>query len=471
MCNTVFKYISFGAAALLVVVLVVSTIAGAVYGTAVAHDTIYSSPFFVALWGVLFLFSVIYIFSTPVRRVSAVLFLHLSLAVVLVGAFVTYMTAERGTLTLCEGTVPSSMFVKSDGSLVKFPFKVTLQACEVEYYEDGVSPRDYIATIAVQSSAGNGEEASLSMNKVYGRDGFRFCISNVDNGAVTLLVSHDPWGRAITYSGYLLTVLGFLFVLVARNTQKAALTKLLYATGYPRVGISSHRLSKAIFISLFLFVVITYFGIRRWADTGVFPVSTGAEVLMFIAWCAFLSVVFLRKDRRLALGVFCYALMCGAVSVSSGVASSGWVQPVLRTPLLPLHVITIVSSYLLIGLLAVNALVSLIVYWLKGNRERLENAALSGRAMLYFATLLLVAGIFMGAAWADIAWGRYWGWDPKEVWALITLFVCSFGFHTRSLPFMARSVVFHCFCLVAFLVMLFTFFGVNYLLGGLHSYA
>ncbi|MBQ8269596.1 MAG: cytochrome c biogenesis protein CcsA [Bacteroidaceae bacterium] len=469
--NRVLKYLSFGTVALLVLVLVVSTVIVAVNGSVVAQENIYSSPFFVALWCAVFLFSLLYIFSTPVKRVAATLFLHLALAVVLVGAFVTYMTAERGSLALCEGAAPASMFMKSDGSLAKFPFRITLQGSRVELGDDGVSPLDYVAELSVQSAAGESEAAVLSMNKVYDREGYHFCLSQVVDGSVTLLVSYDPWGTAITYTGYLLTVLGFLFVLVARNTQKAALTKLLYATGYPRVGISSHRLSKLIFISLFLFVVITYFGIRRWADTGVFPVSTGAEVLMFIAWCAFLSVVFLRKNRSLAMGVFCYAVMCAAVSRSSGVASSGWVLPVLRTPLLPLHVVTIVTSYLFIGLLTVNALVSLIVYWLKGNRERLENTALSGRVMLYYAVWLLVAGIFLGAAWADIAWGRYWGWDPKEVWALITLLVCSFGFHTRSLPFMARPLVFHCFCLVAFLVMLFTFFGVNYLLGGLHSYA
>lgn len=469
--NRVLKYLSFGTVALLVLVLVVSTVIVAVNGSVVAQENIYSSPFFVALWCAVFLFSLLYIFSTPVKRVAATLFLHLALAVVLVGAFVTYMTAEWGSLALCEGAVPASMFMKSDGSLAKFPFRITLQGSRVELGDDGVSPLDYVAELSVQSAAGESEAAVLSMNKVYDREGYHFCLSQVVDGSVTLLVSYDPWGSAITYTGYLLTVLGFLFVLVARNTQKAALTKLLYATGYPRVGISSHRLSKLIFISLFLFVVITYFGIRRWADTGVLPVSTGAEVLMFIAWCAFLSVVFLRKNRSLAMGVFCYAVMCAAVSRSSGVASSGWVLPVLRTPLLPLHVVTIVTSYLFIGLLTVNALVSLIVYWLKGDRERLENTALSGRVMLYYAVWLLVAGIFLGAAWADIAWGRYWGWDPKEVWALITLLVCSFGFHTRSLPFMARPLVFHCFCLVAFLMMLFTFFGVNYLLGGLHSYA
>ena len=203
----------------------------------------------------------------------------------------------------------------------------------------------------------------------------------------------------------------------------------------------------------------------------MFPVSNGAEVMMFIAWCAFFAVLFFRKNYRLAFGALALAVICAAVSLSSGVVAAGPVQPVLRTPLLPLHVITIILSYVFIGLLAVNALVSLVVYWFNGNYTRLENTAISGRVMLYYATWLLVAGIFLGAAWANIAWGRYWGWDPKEVWALITLLVCSVGFHTRSLPFMARPLVFHIFCLVAFLAMLFTFFGVNYLLGGLHSYA
>ena len=94
-----------------------------------------------------------------------------------------------------------------------------------------------------------------------------------------------------------------------------------------------------------------------------------------------------------------------------------------------------------------------------------------GRLLLYPATMLLAGGIFIGAVWANLSWGRYWGWDPKEVWALITLLVCSVGFHPHSLRFIARPVAFHIFCIVAFAAVLFTFFGVNYLLGGLHSYA
>ena len=104
------------------------------------------------------------------------------------------------------------------------------------------------------------------------------------------------------------------------------------------------------------------------------------------------------------------------------------------------------------------------------DEKRRTQQTLLGRLLLYPATMLLACGIFIGAVWANLSWGRYWGWDPKEVWALVTLLVCSVAFHTRSLRFMAKPVAFHIFCIVAFVAVLFTFFGVNYLLGGLHSY-
>ena len=91
--------------------------------------------------------------------------------------------------------------------------------------------------------------------------------------------------------------------------------------------------------------------------------------------------------------------------------------------------------------------------------------------ILYFAVFLLAAGIFTGAVWANMSWGRYWGWDPKETWALITLLVYSFGLHQNSLKTMRRPIAFHVFTLLAFACVLMTYFGVNYLLGGLHSYA
>lgn len=93
------------------------------------------------------------------------------------------------------------------------------------------------------------------------------------------------------------------------------------------------------------------------------------------------------------------------------------------------------------------------------------------RLMLYPAVFCLAAGIFVGAIWANVSWGRYWGWDPKEVWALVTLLVYALPLHAGSLPWFRRPLFFHWFCIAAFLSVLVTYFGVNFLLGGMHSYA
>lgn len=91
--------------------------------------------------------------------------------------------------------------------------------------------------------------------------------------------------------------------------------------------------------------------------------------------------------------------------------------------------------------------------------------------ILYPAIFLLAIGIFIGAVWANVSWGRYWGWDPKEVWALITMLVYALALHPRSLPWFHRTMFFHVFCITAFITVLITYFGVNFLLGGMHSYA
>ena len=138
----------------------------------------------------------------------------------------------------------------------------------------------------------------------------------------------------------------------------------------------------------------------------------------------------------------------------------------VMAPLLSIHVTVIIIAYALLCCTAINAIIALCTK----NSEKRTMQALLGRALLYPATMFLAGGIFIGAVWANISWGRYWGWDPKEVWALITLLLCSIAFHTRSLRFISKPVVFHIFCIVAFATVLFTYFGVNYLLGGLHSY-
>ena len=91
--------------------------------------------------------------------------------------------------------------------------------------------------------------------------------------------------------------------------------------------------------------------------------------------------------------------------------------------------------------------------------------------MLYPATFLLAIGIFIGAIWANVSWGSYWSWDPKEVWALITMIVYGIAFHDTSIKLLRSDRIFNIYIALAFLTVLMTYFGVNYLLGGMHSYA
>lgn len=98
-------------------------------------------------------------------------------------------------------------------------------------------------------------------------------------------------------------------------------------------------------------------------------------------------------------------------------------------------------------------------------------ASLAGANLLYPAVFLLVAGTFLGAVWANISWGNYWGWDPKETWALVTFLVYSFALHGSILKPFRNPCFFHGFCIVAFLCVLVTYFGVNLFLGGMHAYS
>ena len=138
--------------------------------------------------------------------------------------------------------------------------------------------------------------------------------------------------------------------------------------------------------------------------------------------------------------------------------------PILRTPLLAVHVSVILLAYLLFLIISVLSIIGL------SSKKRSHSLYCRSNQLLYPALFLLAAGIFIGAVWANISWGRYWGWDAKETWALITLIVYAFPMHKKSFPQLAVPQVFHRYCLIAFLAVLMTFLGVSFLLGGIHSY-
>jgi ABC-type transport system involved in cytochrome c biogenesis permease subunit len=141
--------------------------------------------------------------------------------------------------------------------------------------------------------------------------------------------------------------------------------------------------------------------------------------------------------------------------------------PVLRSPFFSIHISTIVTAYaLLLGILVVG-IIALIKPKDKARMERLKELS---TAMLYPAVALLAIGIFIGAVWANVSWGNYWSWDPKEVWALITLLIYAAPLHGKLWKSFQKPLLFHIYGILAFLSVLITYFGVNMLLGGVHAY-
>lgn len=146
-------------------------------------------------------------------------------------------------------------------------------------------------------------------------------------------------------------------------------------------------------------------------------------------------------------------------------------MPVLRSPLFSLHISTIVTAYaLLLGIMVIG-IISVIKRLVKPTDltvlERLKDISMS---MLYPAVALLAAGIFIGAVWANISWGIYWSWDPKEVWALITLLIYTMPLFDNVLPSFRKPMFFHIYGILAFFSVVITYFGVNLILGGIHAY-
>ena len=141
--------------------------------------------------------------------------------------------------------------------------------------------------------------------------------------------------------------------------------------------------------------------------------------------------------------------------------------PVLRSPYFSIHIATIVTAYaLLLGIMVVG-----IIAILKPKKpDRLERLKSLSTAMLYPAVALLAMGIFIGAVWANVSWGNYWSWDPKEVWALITLLIYAAPLHGKLWKTFDKPLFLHIYSILAFLSVVITYFGVNLLLGGVHAY-
>lgn len=243
------------------------------------------------------------------------------------------------------------------------------------------------------------------------------------------------------------------------------------------------NLKTAIDVSRILIIagfILHFLGLAaRWYISGHAPWSNGYESLIYIAFATILAGILFSKKTGIALSAT--ALLAWIIL---HVAHLSWMDPeitnlvpVLKSYWLVIHVAIITASYGFLALGALLAFLNLIIMFAQSakNYERLGITIneLSDviEMTLIVGLYLLTIGTFLGGVWANESWGRYWGWDPKETWALVTVLVYAFVAHIRMIPGLKGTYLFNLLALISFGCVIMTYFGVNYYLSGLHSYA
>lgn len=215
------------------------------------------------------------------------------------------------------------------------------------------------------------------------------------------------------------------------------------------------------------FLALTFGLALRWIISGNIPMSNGYESMLTVAWFVMLISILMQLRIRIVM-VFGF-LISGFFLLVSHInqmdPAIGQMMPVLNSPLLSIHVSIIMMSYALLSLTFICGIMGICM---RSHGEELQ--ALS-RVFLYPALTCMGFGIFIGAIWANVSWGNYWSWDSKETWALITFMIYAVVVHTQSLPVFRKPLVYHIYITLAFLSIAMTYFGVNYFLTGMHSYA
>lgn len=238
-------------------------------------------------------------------------------------------------------------------------------------------------------------------------------------------------------------------------------------------------------INILLWCIIAMFALHtaglglRWYISGHAPWSNGYETTLFIAWATVLAGILFAKRSPISLSV---TAILSAIMIL--ISSLSWMDPeitnlvpVLKSYWLIIHVAVITSSYGFFSLAALMGILNLIIILMINKKNivkisptLMELSTIIEQAMIV-GVYLLTVGTFLGAVWANESWGRYWGWDPKETWALVTVLVYTIVIHLRNVPGMKSAYVVSTGSIFGFASVMMTYFGVNYFLSGMHSYA
>jgi cytochrome c-type biogenesis protein CcsB len=228
-----------------------------------------------------------------------------------------------------------------------------------------------------------------------------------------------------------------------------------------------------------LFIGMTLALAARWYISGHAPWSDAYESVIYVSWATvFFGLAFGRKsDLTVAATAFVASILLWVAHLSWLDPQIANLQPVLDSYWLMIHVAVIVASYgpFTLGLILGSVVLLLMCLGTKQNREKImlniNELTIINEMALTVGLVMLTIGNFLGGQWANESWGRYWGWDPKETWALISIMIYAFVIHSRLVPGLRGKWTFNVLSIFAYASIMMTYFGVNFYLTGLHSYA
>ncbi|WP_185852184.1 cytochrome c biogenesis protein [Blattabacterium cuenoti] len=239
--------------------------------------------------------------------------------------------------------------------------------------------------------------------------------------------------------------------------------------------------SKIFVFILFVLFIFNFFGlISRWYISGHAPWTNGYESAIFISWCLIgIGLLFYKNQFVSGITTLVSSIL---LMIAHGNAMDPEITnlvPVLKSHWLIIHVATITSSY---GFFLTGAFLGFIVLlffilkvcfrnYSEMIHVHIEKLTIINEICLTIGLFLLTIGTFLGSVWANNSWGRYWSWDPKETWALISIMIYAFVLHLRLVPYLRNIFIFNLSSILSISSILMTYFGVNYYLSGLHSYA
>jgi cytochrome c-type biogenesis protein CcsB len=247
---------------------------------------------------------------------------------------------------------------------------------------------------------------------------------------------------------------------------------------------SSEKLMKRIILpfTVLMAIIFIYHGVgvsMRWYISGHAPWSNGYEAVVFIAWVSMLAgFIFSRKNSAVIAGTAILAFfMLFVTELNLMDPEITPLQPVLKSYWLMIHVAIITGSYGFLGLGAILGFINQIFYIFRTNTNgkritvQINEITAISELTITIGLFMLTIGTFLGGIWANESWGRYWGWDPKETWALVSVLVYAILLHLRYIPGLSSKFTFNLVSFWSYGAIIFTFFGVNFYLVGLHSYA